>query len=69
MRTLTPELPRPRVPPPPAWRIFQRWGGAKAFLGIVQAADREAALRAACAKFDIADSHYQQHLVAEVRDW
>jgi hypothetical protein len=69
MRTLTSELPRASIPQPPSWRIFQRWGGSKAFVGIVQAFDRQAAIRAACAKFDIVDSQYQQRLVAEAREF
>ena len=27
--------------PTPRWRIFRIWGGAKAFIGIVAAADQE----------------------------
>jgi hypothetical protein len=58
-----------RIPQTPAWRIFQRWGGSKTFVGIVHAIDKESAISAACAKFDIADSQYQKHLVAEIREW
>ena len=30
--------------PTPRWRIFRIWGGAKAFIGIVAAADQETAI-------------------------
>jgi hypothetical protein len=53
--------------PTPRWRIFRIWGGAKAFIGIVAAADQESAITKAIAQFEITDPEHQRRLVAEVR--
>jgi hypothetical protein len=54
--------------PPPSWRIFRAWGASKDFLGIIEASNKESAIRMAIRTFEITDPAHQKHLVAEVRD-
>ena len=50
------------------WRIFRSWGGAKPFVGIVDAPSKELAISKAIAEFEISDPDHQKHLIAEPRD-
>jgi hypothetical protein len=50
-----------------AWRIFQKWGGNKAFVGIVIAQDSQTAIETAVLRYQITDPEHQKRLIAEPR--
>jgi len=53
-----PDRQKPDRAPIPRWRIFRSWGGFKAFIGIVAAADQETAIRKAITEFEITDPEH-----------
>lgn len=50
-----------------AWRIFQKWGSNKAFVGIVIAQDSQTAIETAILRYKITDPEHQKRLIAEPR--
>jgi len=49
------------------WRIFQKWGSNKAFVGIVVARDSQTAIETAIWRYQITDPAHQKRLIAEPR--
>jgi hypothetical protein len=55
------------APPVRGWRIFQKWGANKTFVGIVEARDPQSAIGRAISRYQITDAEHQKRLVAEPR--
>ena len=58
------KLDRPRVQ---GWRIFQKWGDTKTFVGIVIARDPQTAIETAIYRYQITEPVHQKRLTAEPR--
>jgi hypothetical protein len=58
---------RPDILPMKWWRIFQRWGTNKTFVGIVVARDPHSAIEIAIHQFEIDDPDRRRRLSAELR--
>ena len=54
-------------PPVQGWRIFQKWGDTKTFVGIVIARDPQTAIETAIYRYQITDPEHQKRLMAEPR--
>jgi hypothetical protein len=50
------------------WRIFQKWGSNKTFVGVVSAQDPGSAVEIAAKRYQITDPEHQRRLVAELRN-
>jgi len=51
-----------------SWRVFRGTGGAAAFIGIVKAPTKDAAIQRAIEQFGITNPSHQKQLVAEKRE-
>jgi hypothetical protein len=51
-----------------SWRIYRIWGMTKTYLGLVDAGDKESAIKIAIEKFQITNPEHQKRLLAEARD-
>ena len=51
-----------------SWRIYRIWGMTKTYLGLVDARDKESAIKIAIEKFQITNPEHQKRLLAEARD-
>jgi hypothetical protein len=63
-----PDWQKPERPAIPSWRIYRRWGGNNAYLGLVEAVDKVKAIEKALRTFHITNPEHQKRIVAELRD-
>jgi hypothetical protein len=50
------------------WRIFQKWGSNKTFVGLVTAQDSGSAIEIAAKRYQITDPERQRRLMSELRE-